>query len=79
MTEDEDEGYDWGKIQAIAIIACIVCAIVFFAILGKNYLDIQPFKKICAENPRLRYEVACGDTNDCINKCAKHQYEVRKT
>lgn len=76
MSDDEEyEGIDGTKVKNVVIVIMVVGVLIFGAFVLNDHFKTGPYKAICEKNPRLRYAQACNDLQDCVDKCARKQYD----
>lgn len=74
MSDDQEyEGIDGTKVKNVVLIAMVIGLVLVGGFLLVDHFSLQPYRKMCEENPRLRYAQACTDMEDCITKCARKQ------
>jgi len=73
---DDEEGIDLEPLITVCVVAIIVLVLIsglWYAYnLYRHHDELQPFLKVCAENPEVRFYDKCtGTSTECINKCAE--------
>jgi len=59
-------------ITVVILVACIV-GIVLGYHYKQQYDQEKTYRDACEHNPRLRYEMKCGNQEECILSCIKAQ------